>query len=79
MQLALDPDGLVQSCDRCNKLIFNWDWMGQAFVTFDGQVVCNDCRTDMAKIPECPSCGKSDSMVFSNVYNEWVCHHTHVV
>jgi hypothetical protein len=29
--------------------------------------------------PECPKCGKSDSMIYSYVHNEWVCHHTHVV
>jgi hypothetical protein len=49
MQLALDPDGFVESCDRCQALIINWHWMGNAFVTFDGKIVCNNCRTDLAK------------------------------
>lgn len=44
------PDGsLLESCDRCNKLIHNWDWFGWSFLTFDGKIVCNDCRTDLAK------------------------------
>lgn len=38
-----DPDGLLESCDFCNRLIHNWDWMGWSFITFDGKVVCNDC------------------------------------
>jgi hypothetical protein len=50
MQMALDPEGLTESCDRCNALIFNWDWMGMAFLTFDGKIVCNNCRTELLKL-----------------------------
>jgi len=50
MQMALDDSGLTESCDRCNYLIHNWSWMGWAFVTFEGQIVCNNCRTELAKL-----------------------------
>lgn len=44
------PGGeLLESCDRCNRLIHNWDWFQWSFLTFDGKIVCNDCRTDLAK------------------------------
>lgn len=48
--MALDPSGLTESCDRCNALITNWGWMGMAFLTFDGKVICNNCRGDLLKI-----------------------------
>ena len=43
-QLAEDDSGLLESCDRCNCLIHGWDHISLAFVTFDGRVICNDCR-----------------------------------
>lgn len=49
MQLALDDSGLVESCDCCGQLIHNWSWMGWSWVQFDGQIVCNNCRTEQAK------------------------------
>ena len=50
MQMALDPSGLTESCDRCNALITNWFWMGMSFLTFEGQIICNNCRTELAKV-----------------------------
>lgn len=50
MQMALDPSGLTESCDRCNCLITNWSWMAMSFVTLDGKIVCNDCRGELLKI-----------------------------
>lgn len=49
MQMALDPSGLTESCDRCNALIINWNWMGQAFLTLEGKIVCNNCRGELLK------------------------------
>ena len=47
MQMALEP--LAESCDFCGKLIINWSWMQMSFVTWDGSIACNDCRSRMAK------------------------------
>jgi hypothetical protein len=49
LQMALDPLGLTESCDRCNALIINCDWMEMSFLTFDGQIVCNNCRGELLK------------------------------
>jgi hypothetical protein len=49
MQMALDPSGLTESCDRCNALITNWDHIQWSFLTFDGKIVCNECRTELLK------------------------------
>jgi hypothetical protein len=47
--LESDESGLLESCDDCGRIIRNWRWMGWAFLTFDGKVVCNDCRTERLK------------------------------
>ena len=49
MQMALDPSGLTESCDKCNALITNFWWMGMSFLTFDGKIICNNCRTEAVK------------------------------
>lgn len=49
MQLTLDDSGLIESCDFCNALITNWIWLGMSFLTFDGKIMCNDCRTKSLK------------------------------
>jgi hypothetical protein len=41
---------LLESCDRCGGLIHNWDWMGWSFLTFDGKIICNNCRTELLKV-----------------------------
>jgi hypothetical protein len=43
----LDP--MAEVCDDCRTLIRNHHWMGWSFVTFDGKIVCNNCRTDRLK------------------------------
>jgi len=44
LQMALDPDGFVESCDKCNTLIHNLHWMGMSFVSEDGkQILCFQC------------------------------------
>jgi hypothetical protein len=45
-----DESGVLESCDCCNKLIYNWDCLQLSFVTFDNQIVCNDCRSELAKV-----------------------------
>jgi len=50
MQMALDPNGLTELCDRCESLIDNRRWMGMSFLTFDGKVICNNCRTELLKL-----------------------------
>jgi superfamily II helicase len=48
-KLALDGTGLIEVCDRCNQFIFNKRWMGMSFVTYEGSIVCNDCRGEILK------------------------------
>ena len=48
-QMDEDPSGLTESCDRCNSLITNWEWLQMSFVTFDGRIVCNFCRGELLK------------------------------
>lgn len=49
IELDNDPDGMLEACDNCNRLIHNWQWMGWSFVTVDGKIVCNDCRGELLK------------------------------
>jgi len=42
----------------------------------DGEMFIHPKVTDLSK-PECPKCGKSDSMI-KHADGEWVCHHTHM-
>lgn len=44
--LSADPEGFLESCDNCNAFIFNWHWMSQSFVAFDGRILCKRCRLD---------------------------------
>ena len=50
LQMALDDSGLMESCDRCGKLITNWTWLQMSFVTFDCKIVCIHCRGELLKI-----------------------------
>ncbi len=48
--LAFDlMDPLSEVCDDCHTVIRNWKWMQWSFVTYDGRVVCNQCRTERLK------------------------------
>ena len=38
---------LIESCDHCNKLIFNWNTLGNSFVTVNGKIVCENCKKDI--------------------------------
>ena len=40
-----DATGLMESCDKCNRLIHNWDSVGdRAFLSMDGcRILCLDC------------------------------------
>lgn len=49
LQMEDDPSGLMESCERCGSLIINWDWMQMAFLTFEGKIVCNNCRGEILK------------------------------
>lgn len=41
----IKDDPFNESCDRCNKLIFNWGWFGMSFISQEnGDIICNDCR-----------------------------------
>ncbi len=50
LQMALDPSGLTESCDVCNAVIVNWRYLQMSFLTWDGRIVCNNCRTELLKI-----------------------------
>ena len=50
LQMALDPNGLTESCDLCGAVIVNWNYLQMSFLTWDGKIVCNNCRTEMAKV-----------------------------
>jgi hypothetical protein len=45
-QLEQDETGLVESCDRCNKLMCHWQWLNMAFLQMDGQVFCRACNEE---------------------------------
>jgi len=45
-----DPSGLIESCDICNAIIYNYEWIGEmAFVTEDGHIICIDCQIALLK------------------------------
>jgi len=45
--LSFDRSGIVESCDCCRRLIFNWDSVGDAATLApDGvRILCNRCLT----------------------------------
>lgn len=43
----LDP--LTEVCEDCGKLIRNWTFERFSFLTYDGKIVCNGCRTERLK------------------------------
>jgi len=42
-QLERDESGLLESCESCNRLIINWDWLSEAVVCEDGNIRCKKC------------------------------------
>jgi hypothetical protein len=42
-QLEEDDSGLLESCDCCNALIFNFDWLEMAHLMEDGDIFCKIC------------------------------------
>lgn len=48
-ELQKDKEGLLESCDCCNSLIYNWEHISQAFLSFDGEILCLSCRTEYVK------------------------------
>jgi hypothetical protein len=47
IQLANDSEGLLESCDFCNRLIINWETLTNCWVTFDNRISCRKCLTDI--------------------------------
>jgi hypothetical protein len=45
-ELLNDDSGLLEVCDFCGKLIFNWDWLEMATVHEDGRIICKHCLTE---------------------------------
>lgn len=47
MQMALDDSGITESCDACDKLILNWNTVGDAATLApDGvRILCKCCLT----------------------------------
>lgn len=44
-----DPSGLTESCDCCNRIIRNWDWLSMSFLDFDGKIRCIWCKSEFVK------------------------------
>jgi len=42
-QLEDDDSGLLESCDCCNALIFNFDWLEMAHLMENGEIFCKNC------------------------------------
>ena len=42
-ELEEDDSGLLECCDFCNNLIFNWNTLENSFVKFDGRIACKNC------------------------------------
>jgi hypothetical protein len=49
--LSLDTTGLIESCDCCNQLIYNWDTLTNCFVSFDNKIVCQRCNETLDTSP----------------------------
>jgi len=44
-----DPRGLTESCDCCNRVIRNFDWMCMSFLDFHGKIRCMWCKSEFVK------------------------------
>ena len=48
-EMKADESGLTESCDKCNRLIHNWDWLSMSFLDFDGRILCMWCKSEFIK------------------------------
>ena len=50
-QMELDERGLTESCDACNRLILNWDSVGDAAIlaTDGAKILCHCCLDKAAR------------------------------
>ena len=44
-ELEEDTSGLLEVCDFCNNLIFNWNTLENAKLQFNGKIACQKCST----------------------------------
>lgn len=49
-ELANDQDGLLESCDKCNALIVNWETLNNCWITFDNKIVCKRCWANQSPL-----------------------------
>lgn len=47
--MEMDESGLLETCDCCNRLIINWNWMHMSFLDFDGKIRCIWCKSEFVK------------------------------
>lgn len=65
----VEDEPLLESCDVCNKLIFNWETLTNSYISFDNKIVCGhcliNCKKDKSKIMKKnkPSSGLSEKQV----------------
>ena len=43
-QLLKDEEGILETCDECNGLIFSFETLNNSHLSFDGRVLCKQCR-----------------------------------
>lgn len=45
----IEGEPLLESCDVCNKLIFNWETLTNSHISFDNKIVCGHCLINCKK------------------------------
>ena len=46
-EILNDEEGILESCDVCNALIFNFTTLTNSFLLQDGRIVCKLCKENI--------------------------------
>jgi hypothetical protein len=43
----IEGEPLLEACEVCESLIFNWETLTNSFLLFDGRIACKRCKEEL--------------------------------